>query len=68
MVRKLVSFMVKLKPGRRIRSCGDPGCDIKTNKKYKSPSGEVYIACMFSHAEAAYARNTAATPAAIAAD
>lgn len=44
----------KCELGQKILPCRDPECDIRTNKRYRSPAGTVYVACMFDHAEAVY--------------
>ena len=44
----------KLTPGRRVLPCRGRDCNIRTNKKYKAPAGQVYVACTFGHAEQAY--------------
>ena len=44
----------KMKPRRAILPCRGSECDIRTNKRYRSPAGQVYVACMFDHAEEAY--------------
>ena len=44
----------KLKPGRKTLPCRGRDCTIRTNKRYRAPAGQVYVACMFDHAEKAY--------------
>ena len=47
------SFMVKVQLGKKVLPCQAPGCDIQTNKKYRSPEGVSYVACSYKHAERA---------------
>ena len=46
--------MEKLKPRKYILPCRDKRCNVRTNKRYQSPEGEVYAACCLDHARKAY--------------
>jgi hypothetical protein len=48
--------MTKGALGRVLRPCALRGCGIRSNKRYRSPTGELLPACCASHAQLAYAR------------
>ena len=52
-----VYSVVKAKLGRALLLCQDRGCDIRTNKRFRAPTGPVYVACSFNHGERVYRRS-----------
>ena len=56
MATKEWTVMTKANNGARILPCALKGCTVRTNKRYKGPFGERYVACCASHAQLAYAR------------
>ena len=52
---KQASVMVKLKVRRhwKVLPCRGADCAIRTNKRYRSPAGQVCVACCYNHADQA---------------
>jgi hypothetical protein len=48
--------MTKVTLGQVLKPCALRGCTIKSNKRYRSPDGKLFMACCASHAQLAYAR------------
>ena len=54
MKRMAYFFMVKVER-QGLAPC-QALCDISTNKRYRAPTGGVYVASCYEHAEKAYAK------------
>ena len=52
-----VYSVAKARLGRALLLCQGRGCDIRTNKRFRTPTGPVYVACSFDHGEQVYWRS-----------